>query len=224
MFTGIIEEQGCVTSSVRSGQSIKLCIECKKAGLDLTEGQSIAVDGVCLTAAAVCRKQSACVFCADVMPETFSNTTIPLLCRGSKVNLERAMKADERFGGHIVTGHIDGTGIIRYAVKKENATLFMIGASSSVIGGIVNKGSVAVDGTSLTVVAVEYTGGCDGTFSVAVIPHTRQVTGISGKTYGSVVNIECDVIGKYVHRYLSDIQNLKKGTGDSEWTEWNLLQ
>lgn len=210
MFTGIIEELGCVKSSVRSGQSIRLCIECKKVGCDLFEGQSIAVDGVCLTVTDICRKQDVWVFYADVMPETFRYTTIPLLHRGSEVNLERAMKADARFGGHIVAGHIDGTGIIRSAVKKETEILFTIGAPSSILSGIVNKGSVAVDGISLTVPEVEYAGGRDGTFSVSVIPHTSQVTGITGKSYGSVVNIECDVIGKYVHKYLSDIQNLKK--------------
>jgi riboflavin synthase len=224
MFTGIIEEQGTVVSAARTGHTIRLCVECSKVGTDLTEGQSIAVDGVCLTVTDREQRQGLYIFCTDVMPETFINTTIPLLYRGGKVNLERAMKVDDRFGGHIVTGHIDGTGIICSAVKKENEVSYTIAVSASVLNGIVDKGSVAVDGISLTVTAVAYVQKDRGTFSVSVIPHTREMSGIPSKRYGSTVNIECDVIGKYVARYLRRNLNSREETGGTEWIEQDLLQ
>ncbi|MCK9168835.1 MAG: riboflavin synthase, partial [Treponema sp.] len=224
MFTGIIEEQGTVVSVVRSGQSLRLSIECRETGNDLAGGQSIAVDGVCLTVAEVSRRQGICIFSADVMPETFRNTTIPSVHRGSRVNLERAVRIDGRFGGHIVTGHIDGTGRITSMLKDGNEISCTITVPVPVLDGIVNKGSVTVDGISLTVTAVEYINGQEGKFTVGVIPHTRQITGMSGKTTGCIVNIECDIIGKYVNRYVSGIQNDKKRTGASEWVERYLLQ
>jgi riboflavin synthase len=224
MFTGIIEEQGTIVSAGRSGQSLRLTIECRETGSDLSEGQSIAVDGVCLTVAEVSRKQGICLFSADVMPETFRYTTIPSVHRGSRVNLERAVRVDGRLGGHIVTGHIDGTGRIVSVLKDGNEISYTITVPVPVLDGIVKKGSVAVDGISLTVIEVEYINGQEGVFTVGVIPHTRQITGMSGKNAGCIVNIECDIIGKYVNRYVSGIQNDKKRTGASGWVERYLLQ
>ena len=201
MFTGIIEEQGSILKVLHAGQSSRIQIQCSTVLDGLHTGDSVAVNGICLTAAAVQQKtlNGNGSFTADVMPETFRRTSFRLLHTGSTVNLERAMKADGRFGGHIVSGHIDGTGVIQSVTAEGNAVLFTVRAESAVIGGIVEKGSVAVDGISLTVVSVHV--GNPGTFMVSVIPHTREHTSLAQKKNGSLVNIECDMLGKYVMRY-----------------------
>ena len=210
MFTGLIEEQGKIKSISRHGMYMRIAVSCCKIADDLKIGDSVAVNGICLTATTVdCGAGSADVsgvfgatFTADVMPETFRRTAFRYLHAGSKVNLERAMKADGRFGGHIVTGHIDGTGVVHSVCKEGNAVLYYIRAADSITDGIVEKGSVAIDGISLTVVNVgkmqAYGQKC---FCVSVIPHTRDVTTLSERTKGSSVNIECDVLGKYAAKY-----------------------
>jgi riboflavin synthase len=212
MFTGIIEEQGIIVSIVRTGQSVQLKISCEVVLNGLKEGDSIAVDGVCLTV--VMMDTGSChpsdCFTADVMPETFRRTTFRLLHTGSRVNLERAMKADGRFGGHIVTGHVDGTGTVYSATHDGNAIVYMFTASPPVVCGIIEKGSVAIDGISLTVVSVRIEPDSRGMFSVSVIPHTCGHTSLSAKRRGSMVNIECDVFGKYVARFFELRNSLPK--------------
>ncbi len=212
MFTGLIEEQGKIKSISRQGMFMCLSIVCKKIADDLKIGDSVAVNGICLTATSVIPGNggapgsggagAGAQFTADVMPETFRRTGLRLLHAGSNVNLERAMKADGRFGGHIVTGHIDGTGVVHSVSKEGNAVLYYIRAADSITDGIVEKGSVAIDGISLTVVNVgkiqAYGQKC---FCVSVIPHTRDVTTLSEKRKGSTVNIECDILGKYAAKY-----------------------
>ena len=205
MFTGLIEEQGKILSVSKTGGFMRLCIGCSKVLEDLKTGDSVAVNGVCLTATEISGSGEKGCFSADVMPETFRRTNFRLLHAGSAVNLERAMKADGRFGGHIVTGHIDGTGTVHSVCREGNAVLYYIRAEDSVISGIVEKGSVAVDGISLTVVSVgkmqAYGQKC---FCVPVIPHTRDVTVLSEKTKGSTVNIECDILGKYAAKLMKE--------------------
>lgn len=191
MFTGIIEEVGSVEAIVMSGNSAKLTIRAKKVLENTKLGDSIAVNGVCLTAC----KLTADTFTADVMAETLRRTGFASLQKGSKVNLERAMAADGRFGGHIVSGHIDGTGHISNMKRESNAVWVTIEASQSILRYIVEKGSIAIDGISLTVAYVDET--C---FKVSIIPHTGEETTLLKKQVKDIVNLECDIIGKYVER------------------------
>ncbi len=197
MFTGIVEETGTVSSIQKNAASMVIGINCSFAG-ELASGESVAVNGVCLTVTQKTREG----FTADVTPESFRRTALGDLKSGSAVNLERAMKADGRFGGHIVSGHIDGTGIIAGAVHEQNAVNVKIAVDSSLGKYIIEKGSVCVDGISLTVAGVESSSG-ETVFEVAVIPHTWQNTTLSRKNSGSRVNIECDVVGKYIEHFLN---------------------
>jgi len=156
-------------------------------------GDSIAVNGVCLTVTAL----KADGFTADVMAETLRRSALGSLTSGSRVDLERAMPADGRFGGHIVSGHIDGTGVIQSMRQEGNAVWVTITAPTSILRGIVEKGSIAIDGISLTVAAVD-----DVSFSVSIIPHTGGQTILLDKKAGDMVNLENDIIGKYVERFL----------------------
>ncbi len=194
MFTGIIEETGRVAAVRKSEKAMQLDIRAEMVLSDVRNGDSIAVNGVCLTVTS----HTNAVFTADVMPETMSRSTLSRLTVGMPVNLERAMSANRRFGGHLVTGHIDGTGIIRRIRREENAVWYHIRANEALLRGIVEKGSVAVDGISLTVAAVD-----KREFLVSVIPHTAGHTSLPAKREGDAVNIENDCIGKYVERYLS---------------------
>lgn len=189
MFTGIIEEVGTVRR-IGPGQ---ICIQAKKALLGTKAGDSIAVNGVCLTATKIEKD----AFCADVMPETLARSSLGALGPGGRVNLERAMAADGRFGGHIVSGHIDGTGTVRSIKRDGNAVRYRIAAPPGVMRLIVEKGSVAIDGVSLTVASAGRE-----QFEVSVIPHTLGETSLCEKKEGSLVNLENDVIGKYVERLL----------------------
>jgi len=193
MFTGIIEEVGTV-KSVRFG-SISGVIELKaKVVLENTKlGDSIAVNGVCLTVT----KMDADGFCADVMPETLRRSNLGGLSTGSQVNLERAMAADGRFGGHIVSGHIDGTGTITEMRNEGNAVWVRIQASPSLLHYIVEKGSITIDGISLTVATVS-----NNDFQVSIIPHTGSETTLLRKRPGGIVNLETDIIGKYVEKLI----------------------
>jgi riboflavin synthase, alpha subunit len=191
MFTGLIEEQGRVLTPPRNG---KLSLAASKVTEGLALGDSIAVNGVCLTVSAFSGQR----FTADVMPETLHRSNLGELRTGSLVNLERALPATGRFGGHFVSGHIDGVGSLLSVRPEGNALIFSIRAATELLRGIVEKGSVAIDGISLTVVEVTET-----LFSVSVIPHTAAVTTLAGKRPGDRLNLETDMIGKYVLRALS---------------------
>lgn len=201
MFTGIIEEVGIVKGIFRGNISIKLEIEAEKVLKDVRIGDSISTDGVCLTVTGFCNNS----FTADVMPETMSKTSFFNLKVGSCVNLERALKVGSRFNGHIVSGHIDGTGNIISFKKDDNATWVKISTTDKILKYIVKKGSIAIDGISLTVASVEET-----TFSVSIIPLTSMETTLLKKQPGDRVNLENDMIGKYVERLLGETTNYKK--------------
>ena len=193
MFTGIVEEVGRVSSVVSGSRSGSIWLQAEKVLSGTKLGDSIAVNGVCLTVT----KLSADGFCADVMPETLRRSNLGRLRKGDNVNLERAMPADGRFGGHIVSGHIDSTGTITQMKREENAVWVTVGAEQEILSLIVEKGSIAIDGISLTVAAVT-----DKDFSVSVIPHTAEMTTLPGKKTGDVVNLENDILAKYIQRLM----------------------
>ncbi len=193
MFTGIIEEIGTVFKIKKGAVSAVLTISAREVLSDVKLGDSIAVNGICLTVTDFTSTQ----FSADVMHETLSRSALSILNSGSKVNLERAMAANGRFGGHIVTGHIDGTGVISAIKKDDNAIWYTIRTKSEILKLIVEKGSVAIDGISLTVAEVSRS-----EFKVSVIPHTAKNTILSVKRVGDSVNIENDCVGKYIEKLL----------------------
>ena len=195
MFTGIIEETGELKSINRSSNSAVLTIGAKTVLEDIHLGDSIAVNGLCLTVVRFDKNS----FSADVMPESLKRSSLGSLKTGNLVNLERAMPANGRFGGHIVAGHIDGTGIISSIRKDSNAVWYTIKTEQSILKYIVEKGSVAIDGISLTVAEV----GSDS-FSVSVIPHTAENTILPTKRTGDMVNLENDCIGKYVEKLMGE--------------------
>ena len=190
MFTGIIEEVGQI-QRIGAGQ---LAVACQRVTGDVQLGDSIAVNGVCLTVTGFDKNH----FTADVMPETIRRTEFRELKKGSPVNLERALTLASRLGGHIVSGHIDGTGEVISFTEEGNAILLKVAAGADLLRYIVEKGSVALDGISLTVAAVT-----EQDFTVSLIPHTREVTNLGSKKPGSPINIETDVLGKYVEKMLS---------------------
>lgn len=200
MFTGITEEIGIIRAVRRSACASVLSIGASLVLSDLRIGDSVAVNGVCLTATG----KDTGGFTADVMHETLNRSSLGRLVPGSRVNLERAMAADGRFGGHIVSGHIDGTGRITARRQDGSAVWYTVEAVPTLLQYMVEKGSVAIDGVSLTIAAVTETD-----FSVSLIPHTAGVTILGGKRPGDVVNLETDVIGKYVEKLLRP----KQGTG-----------
>lgn len=193
MFTGIVEEIGTVKKIVKGSQSY-LEIQADKILSDIHLGDSIAVNGVCLTVTSFSGKS----FTADVMNETFNRSSLGQLKSGSHVNLERAMSANGRFGGHIVSGHIDGTGEVVSIKKDDNAVWYKISTDSNIMKYIVEKGSIAIDGISLTVAKTE-----NDNFSVSIIPHTASETILSEKKIGDIVNLENDIVGKYVERLMN---------------------
>lgn len=207
VFTGIVEECGTVLDVLKNGVSGSVQIQASTVLEGTKTGDSIAVNGVCLTVTKLTKSS----FTADVMAETFRRTNLGNLGKNSRVNLERAMAADGRFGGHIVSGHIDGTGIISRIKEEGNAVWIYISAPQSILNLIVEKGSVAVDGISLTVAAVS-----DKEFAVSVIPHTRKNTALSGKKTGAVVNLENDIIGKYVQKLTGTAQINESSKTQSE--------
>lgn len=196
MFTGIVESLGTIRNISRGTKSLTLSIKAEFEG-NLVLGESIAVNGTCLTVTEFGDDW----FCADVTPETFSRTSLGQLHSGSLVNLERAMKCDGRFGGHIVSGHVDGTGRFLSFSREENAVNVFIVMEKKLGEYMIEKGSVCIDGISLTIASVKKDGS-DYVVSVAVIPHTWENTTLSRRKSGDVVNIECDVIGKYVRHFL----------------------
>ncbi|MEW9501792.1 riboflavin synthase [Jeotgalibacillus marinus] len=192
MFTGIIEEVGSVVSMTRGSESMVLTIKGPKVVSDVQLGDSISVNGVCLTVTEFTDQ----TFSVDVMPETVKASTLHQLKTGSRVNLERAMAANGRFGGHFVSGHIDGTGTIISRKQKENAIYIYIEMDPTLMPYFIVKGSVAVDGTSLTVFDVE-----DTAIMISLIPQTVDESIVGSKKMGDRVNIECDMIAKYIQRF-----------------------
>lgn len=197
MFTGIIEELGQIRAVTRQAVSARLVVGAGKVMENLRVGDSVAVNGVCLTVASLQDKG----FAADVMAETLAKTNLGELAIGDRVNLERALRLGDRLGGHLVTGHIDGVGRILRKEKQEIAWVFTIAAPQEVARYLIKKGSVAVDGISLTVVEAWEEG-----FTVSVIPHTAAVTTLGFKGPGDTVNLEADLIGKYVEKFLGAVK------------------
>ena len=191
MFTGIIEEIGTVRRIAHGAKGARLTIQANTVLEDTRIGDSIATNGVCLPVVSMTGDS----FSADVMAESLRRSSLGTLQGGSPVNLERAMAANGRFGGHIVSGHIDGTGTIASQKREDNAVWVKIKTPAPLLRYIVEKGSIAIDGVSLTVAAVT-----DTDFSVSIIPHTGAQTILLGKKPGDPVNLECDVIGKYVEK------------------------
>ncbi len=208
MFTGIVEEMGKIRQILLAGSSGKIQIEARKVLEGTKVGDSIAVNGVCLTVTSLSHDG----FTADMMAETYRRSALGQQKVGDLVNLERAMAAGERFGGHIMSGHIDGTGVIEKMRREENAVWVTIRTKPAVLRLIVEKGSVGIDGISLTVASVSETG-----FQVSVIPHTGEETTLLKKKTGDLVNLENDIVGKYVEKLLG-LGNTKKEEGASGLT------
>ena len=213
MFTGIIEGLGTITGIKPAGAAKRFSVE---ADFDLQEtkiGDSICVSGTCLTTVYLDKRR----FQADVLPETLDKTTFQKANNGERVNLERALILSDRIDGHLVSGHVDGIGTIRDKKPAANATIVVIEIPPSIARYIINKGSVAVDGISLTV------NKCDQeSFEVSIIPHTAKLTTIGYKSIGAQVNIETDMIGKYVERFLGSYRSEAKETENSS-IDMNLL-
>lgn len=212
MFTGLIEEVGTIQSVRHGARSCVLTIGCRTVLEGSQIGDSIAVNGVCLTVTSM----GGSYYTADVMAETMNRSSLGQLSTGAKVNLERAMPANGRFGGHIVSGHIDGTGTVQSIEPDDNAVWYTIAAKADLLRYIVEKGSITIDGISLTVAYVD--AHC---FKVSIIPHTQQVTALHDRKVGDIVNLECDIIGKYVEKLMrpapaAEEQETKKESGITE--------
>ena len=226
MFTGIIEEIGTIESVRKGSGAFVLAVKCSKVlgnkgreGFDGYEkpteiGDSIAVNGICLTVTGLTDS----TFTADVMPETINRTSLSGAKTGTEVDLERAMPAYGRFGGHIVSGHIDGTGIVTDIRNDGNAVWYTIRAGEDIMALIVEKGSVAIDGISLTVAKVS-----DRDFSVSVIPHTIEETILPNKKIGSLVNLETDIVGKYVRKLMAGGDAAAQGSAAKSKDDSSLL-
>ena len=206
IFTGIIEELGVVKSIAINGASGCITIKAKKVLEGTQLGDSIAVNGTCLTVTSI----NSDGFSVDVMAETVKRTSLSQVGKGDLVNLERAMILNGRFGGHIVSGHIDGTGTITKYTKEENAIWVTIKAPDEILDLIVEKGSICIDGISLTVATVS-----DQDFQVSIIPHTAKETTLIHKKVGSLVNLENDIVGKYIKKLMENNQEeqAKKASG-----------
>ena len=193
MFTGIVEEIGTVVDFEASQNVLRIKVQASKVLEETYLGDSISTNGVCLTVTDIGKNY----FYADVMGETVRRSNLGTLKKGDKVNLERAMAANSRFGGHIVSGHIDGKGKITSYEKEGNAVWITIDTDKEILKYVVEKGSIAIDGISLTVAYVD-----EKKFKVSIIPHTSEETTLLKKKIGEEVNLECDVIGKYVEKLL----------------------
>lgn len=205
MFTGIVEELGTVSNIKQSGEAMELTIHANSILSDVKLGDSIAVNGICLTVTSF----TASSFTVDAMPETMKSTSLCMLKPRSKVNLERAMAANGRFGGHFVTGHIDGVGTIVSKKQHFNAIYYKIGIPNDLLRYCLQKGSVAVDGTSLTIFDID-----ESSITISLIPHTVSESMIGEKVAGDIVNIECDMIGKYIEHFIS--KPAKRGSSVTE--------
>jgi len=201
MFTGLVEATGTVVSTRPAGGGRRISIRPGFAAGDLVLGESVAVNGVCLTVTAV--EGGAAAF--DVSPETLRATNLGALGPGARVNLERAMKMSDRFGGHLVSGHVDGVGTVRAVEPAGDYTYYRIEAPPEILAVSIPKGSIAVDGISLTIVDLT-----ESDFRVAIIPHTAKETTIGRAQAGTRVNLEADMIGKYVARLLAPHERTTK--------------
>ncbi len=201
MFTGLIEEIGEVRSVVKSTKSAKIIIKAAEITKDVKPGDSISTNGVCLTVTEFTPDG----FTADVMAETMRRSNLHSLSPGDRVNLERALKVGDRLGGHMVSGHIDGMGTISKYEKEDNAIWVTVSAAAELLRYIVQKGSVSIDGVSLTVAYAD-----ERVFKVSIIPHTGDITTLLRKNAGDTVNIECDIIGKYIEKFLFTREPEKK--------------
>ena len=214
MFTGIIEGLGSIKDMQQAGQGKQLILNTDFA-LDETQiGDSIAVNGVCLTVTALENRR----FYADVSPETLAKTTLGKAKVGDRVNLERALRLSDRIGGHLVTGHVDGLGSIRQKKREGNSVIVSIGVPESIARYMIKKGSVAVDGISLTVNHINRKG-----FAVSIIPHTAKMTTIDRCKIGDLVNIETDIIGKYVERFVLEMKSTNKKDTAGNTVDMTLL-
>ena len=193
MFTGIIEEIGVVTGIVQGAKSSRVTISANIIFSDLKLGDSVATNGVCLTVSEMTNS----AFTADIMHETLKYTSLKGLASGTRVNLERAMAANGRFGGHIVSGHVDDTGVVLNIKRDDNAIIYTIEAGPDIVKYIVKKGSITIDGISLTVTNVD-----NSSFSVSIIPHTLQETILADRKTGDIVNLEVDILAKYTEKLL----------------------
>lgn len=200
MFTGIIEEIGKIQGIIKSTKSAKVIINASKVLEDVNLGDSISTNGVCLTVT----EFSANRFTVDVMAETMRKSNLDQLTIGEEVNLERALRVGDRLGGHIVSGHIDGTGIITNYEKEDNAIWVTIKADREILRYIIQKGSITIDGISLTVAYID-----DKVFKVSIIPHTKEVTTLLKKKVGDIVNLECDMVGKYIEKLIMTKEDTK---------------
>lgn len=215
MFTGIIEETGILKKIVGHDTSGFLEIQANKVLSGTQIGDSIAVNGVCLTVTRLLGDH----FVADVMPETLRKTNLGSLTIGARVNLERAMAANGRFGGHIVSGHIDGTGRILSLRPEGNAVWVSISTDPSILRLIVNKGSIAIDGISLTVAYVD-----NQEFQVSIIPHTGEETTLLSRKPGDMVNLENDIVGKYIEKLLQPYEDSASGSQEKSGITMEFLQ
>ncbi|MCS1350858.1 riboflavin synthase [Mechercharimyces sp. CAU 1602] len=204
MFTGLIEEVGTVQHLVQQGQTMKLTIACKEVLDGVALGDSIAINGVCLTVVHFDHRS----FTADVMPETMKHTQLHSLQRGSFVNLERAMAAGGRFGGHFVQGHVDGVGTILERKPVENAVLFRLQVPRELTSYMIERGSIALNGISLTLFEVR-----EDQIVVSIIPHTLAQTQLQTARVGDPINVECDMMGKYVRKQLQMLVSESSGEG-----------
>ncbi|KAB3528798.1 riboflavin synthase [Alkaliphilus serpentinus] len=205
MFTGIIEEIGKIKSLSKSGDGASIVVEAKKVLEDVKLGDSISTNGVCLTV----NQFNSNSFRVDVMAETMRRSNLRSLKVGSRVNLERAVAVGTRLGGHIVSGHIDDVGIIQEYEKEDNAVWITVQPSRELLKYIINKGSIAIDGVSLTVAYVD-----DRIFKVSIIPHTKDETTLIEKGVGQLVNLECDMIVKYIEKLINHKDDKENGKKD----------
>jgi len=212
MFTGIVEELGALEAVKRDAFNMELTFRAKKVLTDVQLGDSIAVNGVCLTVTGFTEHN----FTVDVMPETFRKTSLGELQIGSKVNLERALTLQTRLGGHLVSGHIDGVGKIKSKRRERNAVVVAIYAVPEILHYLVPKGSIAIDGISLTVVDHD-----EASFWVSLIPHTTGLTTLGFKEAGALVNLEVDVIARYLERLLHSSPEPKKNKLDCRFLQEN---
>ncbi len=208
MFTGLVEEIGEIGAVKRTGDSIRFSVKAKAVLEGLRIGDSVAVGGICLTVVEMGPEH----FSVDATPETLSRTTLENLERGQRVNLERALTLEKPLGGHVVQGHVDGSGRVAGIRKQGNSTVITIHTEPDLLLSMVKKGSITVDGVSLTVADLD-----DDSFNISVIPHTMEQTNLKERRAGDRVNLEVDIIGKYVHRFLAG--GRERGSPDASQDE-----
>ncbi len=214
MFTGLIEEIGKISKITRGRNSFQFGIQAKKVLNDLKLGDSVATNGACLTVVEL----SETGFTVDIMAETVKRTNFNQLKIGDSVNLERALRLSDRLGGHLVSGHIDGTGKIISKKTEDIATVFSIEASKELLDKMIDKGSIAIDGISLTLLEIS-----ESYFQISIIPHTAKETTLLEKNMGAIVNLETDMIGKYIFRFLNTDQKEKMNTAKTSKINMDFL-